>query len=143
MGKRSVKADKNIYQQYREALALTRAEASELLEIISESRISRIESGDFKPYPDEILIMADKYQKPELCNYYCTKECSIGERHIPEIQDMSLSEITVAILGNLQALEKTKNRLIDITIDGTIDESEMSDFDLASPCCCTKNSPGH
>ena len=32
------------------------------------------------------------------------------------------------ILSSLNALEKTKNRFIDITVDGTISEDEFKDF---------------
>ena len=44
MGKKSTKENKNMYFQCREAAGLTRAQASELLGFISESRIEKIES---------------------------------------------------------------------------------------------------
>ena len=25
-------------------------------------------------YPDEVIVMAEKYQLPHLCNYYCANE---------------------------------------------------------------------
>ena len=43
MGRMSIKPDKNIYHQAREALKLTRAAASELMGFVSESRIEKIE----------------------------------------------------------------------------------------------------
>jgi len=44
MGKASTKENKNRYFQAREDLGLTRAEASELLEVISEDRVEKIEN---------------------------------------------------------------------------------------------------
>lgn len=26
-----------------------------------------------KPYPEEVLVMAEKYKTPSLCNHYCAK----------------------------------------------------------------------
>lgn len=42
MGKASTKENKNRYFQAREDLGLTRAEASELLEVISEDRVEKL-----------------------------------------------------------------------------------------------------
>ena len=73
MGRKSTKENKNVFFLAREALDLTRDEASELLEWISSDRIERIEYDKDDPRPDEVLAMADKYNAPQLCNYYCAK----------------------------------------------------------------------
>ena len=70
MARGSSKKDKNIYQQTRENLDLSREGASELLEWISPERIERIENEKSNPNPDEVLQMADKYKLPRLCHYY-------------------------------------------------------------------------
>ena len=62
MGRRSTKEDKNIYQTTREGLNLSRAQACELLQSVSESRLFRIESGETIPYPDEVYAMANMYK---------------------------------------------------------------------------------
>ena len=72
MGKVSVKENKTKYHVAREELGLTRADASELLEVISEDRVERIENERSIPQPEEVLIMTQKYKKPSLCNYYCS-----------------------------------------------------------------------
>lgn len=130
MGKKSIKEDKNIYQLYREALDYTRAEASDKLEYISASRLEKIENekSGIKPYPEEILRMADVYKRPELCNYYCTHECEIGQKYVPEITDKSLPEIVLEMISLLNKLNEEKNELIDITVDSAIDESELRRF---------------
>lgn len=85
MPKVSSKENKNIYFKRREELKLTRDQASELLESISPERIEKIENERSNPHPDEILIMSDKYKAPELCNYYCSNQCPIGQQYVPEV----------------------------------------------------------
>lgn len=128
MGKRSTKENKNIYQISRENLGLTRDKASDLLQVISADRIEKIESEKSYPHPDEILTMAEHYKAPDLCNYYCSHECPIGMKRVPEIQMKDLSQIVLEMIASLNALEKRKNRLIEITVDGQITEDEFPDF---------------
>ena len=129
MGRKSTKENKNIYQTSREAADLTREAASELLEFISSDRIEKIENEKSLPHPDEILAMADCYKNPSLCNYYCSHECPIGQEYIPEVKFKELSQITLEMLASLNSLEKEKNRLIEITVDGEISDDEIHDFE--------------
>ena len=75
MGRASIKENKNVYQLKREELGLSREKASELLECVPPERIEKIDSEKVLPHPEEVLIMADKYKSPELCNYYCSNQC--------------------------------------------------------------------
>ena len=52
MGKKSVRENKNIYQLAREEAGLTRSKASDLMEIISESAIEKIEYEQMLPALD-------------------------------------------------------------------------------------------
>lgn len=128
MGRKSTKENKNIYQTSREDLGLTREAASNLLQTISPDRIEKIENEKSLPHPDEILSMAECYKNPTLCNYYCSHECPIGIKHVPEIKLKDLSQITLEMLASLNALSEEKNRLIEITVDGKITQDEMKDF---------------
>ncbi len=128
MGKASTKKDKNIYQQTREKLGLTREKASEVLEVIPPERIERIESDKFLPHPDEVKIMAQGYKTPHLCNYYCANQCPIGQDYVPEIKIKDLSQIVLEMLASLNSMNKQKERLIEITADGKIDDEEVKDF---------------
>ena len=129
MGKRSVKEDKNIYQLSREELALSREAASEQLIFLSPERIEKIESGKAAPHPDEVLAMEDCYRNPELSNYYCTHECPIGMKYEPEVKLKDLAQVTVELLASLNAMEQEKNRLIEISVDGRVNDFERKDFD--------------
>ena len=128
MGRKSTRANKTVYQLAREEAGLTRAQASEKLDFMIERRIERIEYGAL-PSSDEVVAMADAYNKPELCNYYCTHECEIGPRYVPEIEKAdNLSAIVLEILASLNTLSRDQERLIEITADGAISEDEMADF---------------
>lgn len=128
MARVSSKKDKNIYQQTRENLELSRESASELLEWISPERIERIENEKSLPNPDEVLQMADRYKLPRLCNYYCSHQCPIGQEYVPEIKVKDLSQITLELLASLNAMNGKRERLIEITVNGRIDDSEIEDF---------------
>lgn len=128
MGRKSTKDNKTIYQQVREELQLSREQASSLLEYISEDRIEKIESGKTLIRPDEAMRMAEVYKKPELTNYYCSHECPIGQKYIPEVNEKQLSQITVEVLGSLNSLSKLKDRLVEISYDGKISKDELEDF---------------
>ena len=45
---------------------------------IDRGRLYRIESGIANPYPDEIHLMADLYNAPELEKFYWTGSCALG-----------------------------------------------------------------
>ena len=128
MARVSTKENKNIYHQAREGLGLTREKAGELLECVSADRIEKIENERSLPNPDEVLIMAEKYKQPDLCNYYCSHECPIGQQYVPEIKIKDLSQIVLEMLASLNSMNKKKERLIEITADGQIDSDELEDF---------------
>lgn len=128
MGKKSIKENKNIYFEAREKAGLTRAEASEIIGTISESRLEKLETGKTAILPEDVVDMARAYKRPELCNYYCTHECRIGKDTVPEVRASSLSEIVLGMLAALNSLDSQKNRLIDITADGVISDDELPDF---------------
>ena len=128
MARVSKKENKSPYQVTREALKLTRETASELLETLSPERIEKIENDRTLPHPDEVLLMAQKYKNPGLCNYFCAKQCPIGQQYVPEIKLKDLSQIVLETLASLNSMQKEKDRLIEITVDGKISGEELADF---------------
>ena len=128
MARKSTKENKNIYQRTREALELTREEAADLLVTMSPERIEKIESERSMPHPDEVLLMSDKYKQPTLCNYYCANECPIGAQYVPEVKIKDLSQIVLETIASLNAMQRQKERLIEITVDGKITGDELADF---------------
>lgn len=128
MARVSTKENKNLYHRTRESLRLTREAASELLESITPERIEKIENERSLPHPDEVLVMAEKYKQPSLCNFYCANQCPIGQQYVPEVTVKDLSQIVLEMLASLNSMNKQKERLIEITVDGEVSEDELKDF---------------
>ena len=105
MARASTKENKSLYQTTRESLKLTREAASELLETLSPERIEKIENDRVLPHPDEVLLMAQKYKQPSLCNYYCANQCPIGAQYVPEIKVKDLSQIILEMLSERKAFQ--------------------------------------
>ena len=124
----SKRENKTNYQTRREELGWSRAKAAEET-YISENRLEKIETEKTMATPEDVIAMADAYGSPELCNYYCTSECAIGERlRIPVTERKSLPAIVLEVLNILNQLNKEKDRLVEIAYDEQISEDEMQDF---------------
>ena len=130
MGSGCTKENQNIYFRARKRAAMyndklsSREGASELLGI-SPSTLADYELGITKFVPvDKVVLMADLYNCPELRAAYCKNECPIG-KHIQLATTIdSLEMIAVRLLkcfGN-DEIETLKSRLIDIVVDGDIEE---------------------
>ena len=128
MGKKSTKENKNIYQIYREEQGLTREKASEMMVGISAARIEKFEYETQEPTPYDIVQMADAYKHPDLCNYYCSHRCEIGDRYVPEIEVSELSNIILETIASLNDISPLTGRLIQIARDGRITDDEIKDF---------------
>lgn len=132
MGRQSTRENKNIYQLAREKKGLTREKAADLMPGFSAARIEKIEYESQDPTPYDIVQMADCYGRPDLCNYYCSHKCAIGDRYVPEIEISDLSGIILETLAGLNDIDELTNRLIQIGRDGKITDDEIEDFALIS-----------
>ncbi len=132
MGKQSTRENKNIYQLAREGKGLTREKASNLMQGVSAARIEKIEYESQEPTPYDIVQMADCYGRPDLCNYYCSHKCAIGDRYVPEVGITDLSAIILETIAGLNDIGSLTNRLIQIGRDGKISDDEIRDFALIS-----------
>lgn len=119
---------KTVYRKIREELGLSREEACDLLGCITVDKLVRIENGKQKPSPADIIFMAQRYGCPHLCNYYCANECEIGVKTVPQIKPKQLSQIVLEILASLNTIEKEKDRLVEIAVDGKITSDELADL---------------
>lgn len=90
---------------------------------IDRGRLYRIESGIMHPYPEEVHLMSDLYNAPELENYYCRNMCPLG-CNIVEAEVSNIDRLTVRTLSVLRRISEAKEELLNITEDGVIDESE-------------------
>lgn len=128
MGKQSTRENKTIYQVCREEQGLTREKASEKMIGVSASRIEKIEYELQDPTPYDIVQMADCYRRPDLCNYYCSHKCTIGDRYVPEIEVSELSTIILETIASLNEINPLTSRLIQIARDGKVTDDEIHDF---------------
>lgn len=106
MPKQATKASNNDFYKARIAASscndrlASREGASEELGI-DRTRLARIELGSLNPYPEEVLIMADYYDAPELANHYCSKMCPLGKKTVPPAEMRSIDRLTIRIISAL------------------------------------------
>ena len=129
MGCSPTKAASNMYCKCRMAAAKyndklnSREGAAELLGL-SPSTLASYELDLTKVVPVEnIALMADVYNAPELRRWYCTNVCPLGE-DMPKLELAELDRITVKTLATLKNISNVKDDLIDIAADGVISPDE-------------------
>lgn len=128
MGRKSTRENKTAYQMAREKRGLTIEKAGEMIDGMTPDRIAKVESGGVRVQPEDVVLMAECYKSPELCNYYCTHECAIGEKNIEEVEMKSFSQIAIETLNSLNKLNRLKDRLLEIVEDGQVRPDESDDF---------------
>lgn len=130
MAKTATKAAGNVFYQARmEASSFndrlkSREGASEETGI-DRTRIAYIELDTITPYPEEVLILSEEYNAPELCNHYCSKMCALGKRTVHPVEVSELERVVLQLLSVFQSLPTVKEELITIAADGVIDNNEM------------------
>ncbi len=121
-----------IYKKTRNEHDMTRDEVCDramlLNNPIQPERLERIENGKFRITPEEVMLLAEIYGEPTLCNHYCSKECPIGEKYVPEVKVKDLTQIVLEMLSSLNSMKKRQERFIEITADGIIEDDEIRDF---------------
>ncbi|MCR5502613.1 MAG: helix-turn-helix transcriptional regulator [Lachnospiraceae bacterium] len=128
MGRASTKENKSVYQTAREEAGLTREKASELIGFMSADHIEKIENAKINIQPDDVMALSDCYKDPKLCNYYCSNECPIGQKYVPEVHLKDLSQIAIETLNSLNRINREKDRLLEIIEDGRVSDDELQDF---------------
>jgi transcriptional regulator with XRE-family HTH domain len=130
MAKKATKAADNIFYKARmEAAACndnlnSREGAAEQLGI-DRTRLARIELGSLNPYPEEVLLMSDAYNTPELNNYFCSRMCPLGQQTVPAAELLHLDRITIRILTALGNTEFIQRTILEIVKDGIVSEDEQ------------------
>ena len=74
------------------------------------------------------MLLSKIYGEPTLCNLYCSKECPIGKKYVPEVEVKDLSQIILEMLFSLNSMKNSQERLIEITSNGQINDDEIRDF---------------
>ena len=127
MGRISTKENKTIYQVARENMGYSREKASEITQI-EAFKIERIENEKIQADPWDVVSMSKAYKEPTLCNHFCSNECPIGIKYVPEVTVKDLSQVVLEMLASLNSMKRSQERLIEITADGVIENDELADF---------------
>lgn len=137
MGRKSIKENKNVYQEARDELGWSRKKAAdEILNVengkygyVDEYKLVKIEEESIKIQPEDIVALSKAYNKPELRNYYCCHQCDIGAIDAPEvIYKDNVHEILVNMAISLESVNTKKTRLMEILADGKVDDAEIADL---------------
>ena len=102
----------------------SRESAAEIMGI-DRTRLARMELGMLTPYPEEILLMAETYNAPELMNHFCTCECPIGKRMIPRAELIQLDRLTIKILNALDGARDVGTTMRQIADCERVDEADL------------------
>lgn len=100
MPKMATKAADNVFYKARIAAASwndrlgSREGASEVTGI-DRTRLANIELGTINPHPEEVLMLSDTYNAPELQNHFCSHLCPLGIGTISPIELEELERVTL------------------------------------------------
>ena len=102
---------------------------------ISRDKIGAFERNEKTPDPDEIVALSEFYNSKRLCRWYCSEECPVGkEIHLLPVDALEEERLDSTMLVIINSLNKLKNidieRMVEISVDGKIDKSEIDDFNI-------------
>lgn len=130
MPKSATKAAGNVFYEARMKAAtwnekLSSREGAAEITGLDRTRLAYIELGTINPHPEEVLILADTYNSPELHNYFCSRLCPLGRQTIHPIELDELGGSTLKLLSafnhlNLPAIFED---LIEVAVHGATEEN--------------------
>lgn len=111
MPKMATKAADNVFYKARIAAASwndrlgSREGASEVTGI-DRTRLANIELGTINPHPEEVLMLSDTYNAPELQNHFCSHLCPLGIGTISPIELEELERVTLQLISAMKSLQR-------------------------------------
>lgn len=126
--------NKNIYAAARLACGLTQERAAERL-AISVRSLADYEAGIRRPCDEVLVRMVDVYNAQYLALQHVREGLSVMQELIPDVASCGLCEATLQLLSALFAFNDAQadRRLVAITRDGQIDDSERAEFERIAP----------
>lgn len=138
MSKYATKANENVFYlarseaaKFNDSLA-SREGASEMLGT-DRTRLARIELGSQDPLPEDVLLMADLYKRPELCNHYCTKICPIGKKTMEPMVEGSLPELAIKSFFAAHDIDQPAEEFLKMMEDGKLDSKDKKRLEEIVP----------
>lgn len=115
----------------RNKSGLSREKAAGLLNVGSRT-LQNYEFGFTIAPPETALKMQDIYKDPTLTAKYCSEYCPIGQIFAHAVPDHdNLCQSVLGLLNKHSDVEQIRVKLMEIAEDGTIDDHEIADFELA------------
>lgn len=134
MPRKATKAADNVLYKARMEAATwndrfnSRDGASEMTGI-DKTRLAHMELGTIIPYPEEVMILAELYNAPELTNYHCSRLCPIGKEYVEPIELKGMPIAVLQVLASIKDIPKAANTLLEIIADGVITQEEHVDME--------------
>lgn len=92
---------------------------------IDRTRLARIELGLITPYPEEVALLADGYNAPELEPHFCATCCPLGRGAAIPLGALSLDRIGITALAVLRDADTVQRKLLDVIRDGKVTPEEV------------------
>lgn len=118
---------RNIYQIAREGAGITQERSAELIGLSVES-IRSYESEKRVPADDTVIKMVDIYNANYLAYQHLKYKTQVGNRVLPEVEEMPLSEAALRMIHELNDCMNYQASIVEIAMDGKVDESEKEDW---------------
>ena len=101
--------------------------------LLTRDKLGDYERGKLTPSPEDIVNLSRNLNGRRLCRWYCYAECPVGKEigllPVDAMEEEILSTTMMKIMNELNKLKQIDiNRLIEISMDGKIDKSELSDY---------------
>mgnify|MGYP000609262074 CR=1 FL=1 len=92
---------------------------------IDRTRLARIELDSITPYPEEVMLLADAYDAPQLLNFYCSTCCPIGRQNVKPCALQEFDRVMMQALAALQGADKVSAAIISIARDAAWTPARM------------------
>lgn len=109
---------------------MTQERFAEALDISVES-VRQYESDKIMPSDDVVTRMVEVSGQPVIGYWHLLNKSRVAADILPDVQECSLEQTVIKLLCRIRqfAENNNTNRLMDISEDGIIDETERPDFD--------------
>lgn len=77
-----------------------------------------IELGNITPHPEEVNLMENAYNAPELPNYFCSEQCPLGCGRVDRLQPRNLESAAMKIERATRDIDEITQGISDIAEDG-------------------------
>lgn len=145
MPKMATKAADNVFYKARIAAASwndrlgSREGASEVTGI-DRTRLANIELGTINPHPEEVLMLSDTYNAPELQNHFCSHLCPLGIGTISPIELEELERVTSTTAAPRTSSRRRSSRVYRGLRSRRSQSRCARSISTASTSCSTPNS---